>query len=53
MGYTADTYYGDDSGVRGFPSVDVLKCGECGRKFSIFDDEDMGEWANGHDCEAV
>lgn len=47
----ADDYYGDDSGVRGFATIDVLECGECGRKFSIFDDEDMNEWNSGHDCE--
>lgn len=26
-------------------------CGECGRRFDLFDDDDAADWAFGHDCE--
>lgn len=27
------------------------KCTECARVFDLLDEDDAGEWYNGHDCE--
>ena len=28
------------------------KCGECERRFDLFNEDDAAEWFFGHDCEA-
>jgi hypothetical protein len=29
-----------------------VKCLECGRVFDLLDEDDVGEWYYGHDCES-
>ncbi len=46
-----DATFIDDDG-RFYSLIDGTKCVECNRVFDLLNDEEAGEWAYGHDCEA-